>query len=316
METRKSFCRFCHAFCGILVDVDANRVVAVRGDADNPMSGGYTCIKGRSLADQHNGPHRLRSSQKRMPDGTFQAISSEQAIEEITEKLSTIVQRHGPRSVATYNGTYAHMNAVVLPIVRAWHRGIGSPSYYTASSIDQPGKQVAAIRHGVWQGGDQDFASSDVHLVVGANPLVSMWAGLKFPAYNPWKRLRDAQARGMKLVVIDPRRSELARRADLHLQVRPGEDPTLLAGIIHVIFAEGLYDGDFCDAYVQGIEGLREAVRDFTPEYVEERAQVPAALVERAARMFAAGPRGMATSGTGPSMAPREIGRASCRERV
>jgi anaerobic selenocysteine-containing dehydrogenase len=305
LETRKSYCRFCHAYCGIEVDVEDERVVAVRGDVENPISGGYTCIKGRNMPEHHNAPSRLRSSMKRMPDGTFTPISSEQAMDEIAGKLGDIVARHGPRAVATFNGTAAHMNATVLPIVRAWHKAIGSPSYYTASSIDQPGKAIAATRHGIWEGGDQPFASADVFMMVGANPVVSMWAGLKFPAYNPWKRLRAANARGMKLIVIDPQKSEVAKRADIHLQLKPGEDPALLAGILHVILEEGLYDGDFCAANVDGLEELRQAVKEFTPEYVEQRARVPAALVERAARVFAAGERGMCTSGTGPSMAPR-----------
>lgn len=308
IETRKSFCRFCHAYCAVDVDVDVeeNRIVAVRGDRDNPMFGGYTCIKGRNLAAAHNHPERLRSSMKRLPDGSFVPISSEQAIDEIAEKLRSIVAESGPRAVATYNGTYAFLNASMLQLVRAWHKGIGSPSFYTSASIDQPGKQIAMIRHGMWAAGAQSFDSSDVHMMVGENPVVSMYSGgMLFPAYNPWRRLSDARQRGLKLIVIDPRKSDVARRADLHLQVRPGEDPTLLAGIIHVILEEGLYDGDFCAAYVEGVEELRDCVRDFTPEYVEGRTGVAAQHVVEAARLFANAKRGTASSGTGVSMAPR-----------
>lgn len=305
IETRKSYCRLCHAYCGIEVDVEGNTVLAVRGDKENALSQGYTCVKGRHLPDQMNHPGRLRTSLKRQPDGSFAPIATEQALDEIAAKVGDIIARDGPRAVATFVGTASHMNAAVLPVAKAWQRAIDSPSYYTPSTIDQPGKQIAALKHGIWEGGDQSFAEADVFLLVGANPLVSMWSGLKFPAYNPWRRLADARARGMKLIVVDPRRTEMARRADIHLQVRPGEDPTLLAGVIHVIFEEGLYDGDFCAAHVEGLEELRDAVRDFTPEYVEARAHVPAALVREAARVFASGPRGMASSGTGPSMAPR-----------
>jgi len=305
VETTKSFCRMCHAYCAIEVDVEDNKVVAVRGDADDPIFGGYTCIKGRSLPDAHNHPDRLRACYKRMPDGSFAVISSEQALDEIAAKLKEIIARDGPRAVATYNGTYAFLYAGLLIAARAWHKGLGSPSMYTSASIDQPGKAVAAMRHGVWSGGDHSFASSDIHMMVGCNPVVSMFAGTRFPAYNPWKRLYDAKKRGMKLIVIDPRKSEVAKRADIHLQVRPGEDPTLLAGIIRVILEEGLYDGDFVQAYVEGMEELRGAVKDFTPEYVERRAGVPASQMIAAARAFANGKRGSATSGTGPSMAPR-----------
>ena len=109
----------------------------------------------------------------------------------------------------------------------------------------------------------------------------------------------------MKLIVIDPRRTEAAANADLFLQPKPGEDPTILAGILRVILAEGLHDADFVASDVEGFDALREAVAPFTPDYVERRAKVPAADVVAAARMFAAGRRGSVTAGTGPNMAPR-----------
>ena len=302
VETKKSFCRFCHAFCPIEVDVEDNKVIEIRGDTSNPIYGGYTCIKGRHLPEQHNHADRIRTSLKRMPDGSFQPISSEQALDEIAARLSAIVEEHGPRSVATYNGTYAFCNAITLSVSRAWHKGVKSPSYYTSVTIDQPAKAIAASRHGTWMGGSHGFDTADVAMLIGNNPVVSMFGGI--PPFNPWKRLRDAQARGLKLIVIDPRKSDVAKRADLFLQVKPGEDPTLLAGIIRVMFDEGLVDGDFLAGNVAHVEELREAVDSFTLDYVEERTGVPAAQVERAARMFAEGPRGVASSGTGANMAP------------
>ncbi len=302
VETKKSFCRFCHAFCPIEVDVEDNKVIEVRGDTSNPIYGGYTCIKGRHLPDQHNHPDRIRTSMKRMPDGSFQPISSEQALDEIAERMSAIIEEHGPRSVATYNGTYAFCNAITLSVSRAWHAGVESPSYYTSVTIDQPAKAIAASRHGTWMGGGQGFDTADVAMLIGNNPVVSMFGGI--PPFNPWKRLRDAQKRGLKLIVIDPRSSDVAKRADLHLQVRPGEDPTLLAGIIKVMFDEGLVDGDFLAGNAAHVEELQQAVDSFEMDYVEERTGVPAALVERAARMFAEAQRGVASSGTGANMAP------------
>jgi anaerobic selenocysteine-containing dehydrogenase len=306
VETRKSFCRMCHAFCGVEVDIeDGKRVLAVRGDTDNVLSQGYTCIKGRNMHEQHHHPDRLRTPLKRMPDGSFQPISSEQAMDEIAEKLRAIIAAHGPRAVATYNGTYAFLYGGLLTMAKAWHAGLKSPSMYTSASIDQPGKRVAAMRHGVWSGGNQRLEQADVLMMVGTNPLASMFGGPLFAPSNPWKRLADAKKRGMKLIVIDPRKSEAAKRADIHLQVKPGEDPALLAGIIRVILEEGLYDGDFCAAHVEGLDELRETVHEFTPEYVEERTGVPAQHMIAAARMFAAEARGGATSGTGTSMSPR-----------
>ncbi len=307
IETLKSYCRFCHAYCALDVDVeDGRRVLAVRGDTSNSIYGGYTCIKGRQLPEAHHHPERLRSSLARGADGSFVPISSERALDEIAAKLGAIVKQHGPRAVASYCGTYAFQNSAALAVSRAWHEGIGSPSYYTSVTIDQPAKFIAASRHGYWSAGGHSFESADVVLIIGNNAVVSQYSPYGgVPAFNPYKRLRDAQARGLRVIVIDPRRTEVARRAELHLAVKPGEDPTLLAGLLNVILSEGREDAEFCAAHVAHVEALRAAVRDFTPDYVEQRTGVPAAQVVAAARSFAEGPRGSATTGTGPDMSPR-----------
>jgi anaerobic selenocysteine-containing dehydrogenase len=304
-EIKKSYCRVCSALCGIEVEVKDNRVLTVRGDPTHPITGGYTCIKGRNMPEQHNYSGRLRTALKRMPDGSFRPLSSAEAMDEIAEKLRGIIRAHGPRAVASYTGTPLMMYAGGLAMVSAWHKGLGSPSMYMSTSIDQPGKKIALFRHGAWEGGEQSFDQSDVFMFIGCNPLISMFAGRIFKPFNPWKQLSDAKKRGLKLIVIDPRRTEVAKRADLHLQLKPGEDPTLLAGLIQVILREGLQDHDFCAANVDGVGELREATADFTPHYVEARTGVPANQVVAAARMFGAGTVGCATSGTGPSMAPR-----------
>lgn len=306
VTTRKSFCRFCHAYCAIEVDVEDGRAVAVRGDTDDPIYGGYTCIKGRQLPERHNGPTRIRESLVRRPDGGFEPIPTARALDEIAERTGAIIRDHGPRAVASYLGSYAFQNSAALAVAKAWHKGVGSPSYYTSVTIDQPAKFIAASRVGFFGGGGHGFETADVALVIGNNAVVSQYSPFGgLPPFNPVKRLNDARKRGLRLIVIDPRRTDMARRADLHLQLRPGEDPTLLAAMLRVILEEDLHDAEFCACFVGGLPALREAVHDFTPDYAERRAGVPADQVVRAARLFAAGPRGSATTGTGPDMAPR-----------
>jgi anaerobic selenocysteine-containing dehydrogenase len=309
IETRQTFCRFCHAACPLEVDVEISsgreRAVAVRGVLDDPLFEGYTCIKGRQLPDQHHAPGRLRSPLRRNPDGSFTEVSSGDALDDIAERIGRIIAEHGPRSVASYTGTGAFQNAISMPAAVAFHQGIGSPSFYTSITIDQPAHLTARLRMGSWEAGWQNFRDADVLLAVGYNPLVSSYApagGLQ--GTNPFVMLRRAKARGMALIVIDPRRTELASQADVWLQVKPGEDPTLMAGLVHVILDEELYDREFCDRWVGQLDELRLAVAEFTPEYVAERCQVPADDLVRAARLFAAGPRGTAGTGTGPNMAP------------
>ncbi len=298
-----SFCRFCHAFCGITVTVEDGRVVKVIGDVDNPMYEGFSCVKGRALPEQHGHPDRILRPHKRMADGTYAAISSEQALDEIAAHLRDLVAEHGPRSVALYAGTFSFHYPSGNEMAKGFMKALGSPMRFSSGSIDQPGKGVARALHGSWSAGPQPFASADTWILVGANPTISMWGGI--PQYNPAKRLREAKARGMRLIVIDPRRTEAAAVADLHLQSRPGEDPTVLAGMLRVILSEGLFDQAFVASDVEGFEALRAAVEPFTPDYVERRAAVPSAQVVAAARMWAAGTRGSVTAGTGPNMAPR-----------
>jgi anaerobic selenocysteine-containing dehydrogenase len=302
--TKKTFCRICSAFCGMEVDVVDNRVVAVRGDTSDALSGGYTCVKGRQIPDQMNG-ERLLASMKRQPDGSYAPIDREVALDEIAERIRTLNGESGARAIATYIGTMGAYSAGSYAVVRSWMAALGSPQYFTSLSIDQLAKVYAVARMGVWGGGLQRFETADVVMVIGNNPLVS---GLAVPGaapgFNPSATLDSAKRRGLKVICVDPRRTELAKRADLHLQLRPGSDAALLAGMVRVILDEKLHDQEFCDQWAEGLAELRQAIDSFTPEVVEAHTDIPAALMIEAARLFAAGPRGIVGSGTGPNMAP------------
>jgi anaerobic selenocysteine-containing dehydrogenase len=307
--TARSFCRFCHAACPIEVEVEvldgAERVGAVRGDLADPLFGGYTCIKGRHLGDQHHHPERLRTALRRRPGGGFDEIPTDVALDEIAERLAAVLADGDGRAVASYCGTATFQNAAAHPVARAFHAAIGSPSMYTSITIDQPAKLVTPLRLGTWAAGPQPWSTADVSLVVGTNVVVSMLGLPGGPTFvNPLASLRAAKRRGLRLIVIDPRRTETAAMADLHLQVRPGEDPTLLAGMLRVILDEGLIDAEFCDRWVDGLGELHAAVSTFDIDHVSERTGVPADDVVAAARLFAGAGRGSATCGTGPNMAP------------
>ncbi|MCH1511943.1 MAG: molybdopterin-dependent oxidoreductase [Acidimicrobiales bacterium] len=307
VEVKRSFCRICHAACPVDVEFIDGKVTKIDGVDEDPLFEGYTCVKGRQLPDQIHSPSRLRYPLKKMPDGHFEEISSQQALDEIAERLSEIISDHGANSVATYTGTGGYQNAPSDPVARAFHKAIGSISYYTSITIDQPMKRTAAMRAGVWEAGPQNFSEIDVLLAVGYNPMVSSFApfgGLQ--GTNPFTTLRRRKEEGLKVIVVDPRRTELATQADIHLQIRPGEDPTLLAAFLNVILTEGLHDHEFCEQWVapKHLELLADAVRLFTPEYAAQRCGVSQEDIIEAATMFAYGPTGNAGTGTGPSMSP------------
>jgi anaerobic selenocysteine-containing dehydrogenase len=189
-------------------------------------------------------------------------------------------------------------------MVPAFLSALGSPRAYSSVTIDQSAKVVALGRLGIWPPGRTPMSRSDVYLLVGANPLVSVSAN-GFDTRNPTKRLRMARERGMKLIVIDPRESETARFADVHLQPLPGEDCVVLAGLLHLVLESGWQDRAFCERYADDVEALRVAVRAFTPEAVAQRADVPESTLREAARLFAHECQtGPAAGATGPDMAP------------
>lgn len=298
VETVPSYCRFCHSGCAVLVDVEDGRPVRVRGDRENPAYRGFCCIKGRQLPDQWGHPDRLLQTQKRMPDGSHRPVPYQEAVDDIAERLSDLLVTHGPRSIAMYSGTYSIANPATMPLAAAFMESIGSAMLFTSNTIDQPGKAVAQALHGTWMAPPPAFAEREVVLLIGTNPVLTMAGGL--PLANPGRALTDAVGRGTRFIVVDPRRTESALRADLHLQCRPGEDVPLLAAMLNVILREERHDRDFVAAHVEGLEALRAAVAPFEPGEVAERADVPAEDIVRAARMFA-GARGVATAGTGPN---------------
>ena len=293
--------------------MDADRVVKISGDELHPLTNGFTCTKGRHLADFHTDPSRLRNSQRRLPDGEHEDIAVDTALAEIAARLGDIIAEHGPESIALYTGTSAAMASLTLPFTLAFWRTIGSRRKFSSMSVDQSAKWVTENRLGRWAAGGQRFADADVWMLVGTNPLVSMQGGYftGFPIHDGIRRLQAEQQRGLQMIVVDPRRTELATRADVHLQIIPGTDAVLFAGIIHVLLAEDLIDREFCDRWVNGVDNLRAAVATFTPDRVATVCGVNEDELIGAARLFGSGRTGMATGGTGPDMAARQPRRAS-----
>ena len=295
-----SLCRFCHAGCPITVELDGDRPVRVIGNPHSPTYDGFLCRRGRALPEQLTHPDRLLHSQKRQDDGTYAPIGVEQAMDEIAARISGIVEEHGARSVALYLGTYSAPYPASGVMAGGWLAMLGSPMLFTSNTIDQPGKEVANAMLGRWRAGPDAFADSDVWMVVGGNPVVTMAGGI--PSQNPGQRLGDRLAAGMRLIVIDPRRTQTAARAHVHLAPRPGEDVALLAAMLHVILDEGRHDADFVRDHVQGLDALRAAVAPFTPVVAAARADVAEADIVEAARTFADAERGLACGITGANM--------------
>ena len=296
-----SLCRVCVALCPVKVEIDAAGVpVSAKGDKDNSHSEGFFCAKGKYYPAMHRSDTRFLHSQKRMPDGELAAISSQAAIEEVAEKIQAIIDQHGPRAVAIYSGTLHYQASSTAAMASAWCNALGLKMLFSSGTIDQPGKQVAAAAHGHWLGGYFPFDECDAWLMLGSNPLVAISGGI--PHANPGRRLKRAQKHGLKLVVVDPRRTETARQAALHIQPRPGTDPAILAGIIREIVDRDLCDREFLERHVDGFERLCAYVKPYTPERVAAIADIPPQQVTEAAQLFAAADKAVCTAATGANM--------------
>ena len=300
MAKVKSFCRNCVAACGMDLKIENNEIISYSGDRDNPLTNGYKCIKGQGAVEFARNENRLLSSLKRNADGSFVEIDSERASIEIGQQLRSILEQYGPRSIGLYMGTAGHFNTLGAVIAKAFLSAAGSPNFFTSMTLDQSAKYVTIGRLGHFASGKHDLEDVDAVMMVGANPLVTHTNFLV--ANQPGIHIRKARERGTRLVVVDPRESETARLADLHLKVRPGEDPALFAGIIRHILDRNLHDEEFCSRYVENLDALRKSVEPFTLEYAAERSGVPAANISKAAEIFATAKRKVAGSSTGPNM--------------
>ncbi len=303
METKVSYCRLCPASCGMIVDIDDDQVTRVRANPSNVSSAGYTCTKGRNAPAAHNHPDRIRHHLRRRPDGGFDEISLDTAVEEIAARLGSVLADSGPESIGSYWGTYSWRATATLPIGRAWWNAIKSHKTFSPITIDQASKTVSYGRTGFYTGAQHRPSDSDVWMELGGNYLVSLQSA-GWSNTNPTTQVREQKRRDLKLIVVDPRRTELAKSADIHLAVRPGTDAVLLAAFLHVIFAEGLDRPEFWQRHATNVDSLRTFVQAYTPAMAAELCDVAESDIIAAARMFGRGKRGMANGHTGTDMGP------------
>ena len=216
-------CNLCEACCGLLVEVEDNRVVRIRADDDDLMSRGHICPKAIALEEVQVDPDRVRRPLRRTADG-WQEISWEEALDEVASNLARIQLRDGNEAVGMYLGNPGAHNFGTVAYVSTIRRALASRNQYTASSCDQNPKHASSLYlfgH-VFKIAIPDIDHTDFLLMLGANPVVSNGSLMTAPGIG--RRLRELKQRGGRLIVIDPRRTATAALADEHLFIRPGSD--------------------------------------------------------------------------------------------
>ncbi len=277
-------CVLCSHNCGLRVDVENGRIAAVRPDESNPITRGYSCNKGYSIAQYVEHEQRVTHPLRRRPDGTFERISWEVAIAEIAARLDAIRKAHSPRSVALVGvgGQANHMDG-------AWALGflwqLGSRRWFNAFAQEKTQHPltdgwISGTQPGVYL--EPDVERTRYLLVLGANPKISN----QIPRATDLLKELGANDRCIT-VVVDPRRTETARTADLHLPIAPGRDAELLIALAAVIVQEGLENRAFAARYVADGEPLRAVLRAVDVEEMARRAELPAHQIREVARGFA-----------------------------
>jgi anaerobic selenocysteine-containing dehydrogenase len=279
-------CPLCEAACGILVDVEGGQVRSVRGDPDDPFSRGHVCPKATALADLHHDPDRIRAP--RIRDGSRRReVSWDEALDRAAEGLARTRRQYGRDAVAIYYGNPVAHSLGLMTHALTFARALRTRNVYSASSADQLPQMLVALRMFGHLGliPVPDLERTDFFLIFGANPIVSNGSLMTAPGMG--RRLRAIRARGGRVVVVDPRRTETADAADEHVAIRPGTDALLLGAMLHVVFAEGLVNpGRFADR-ITNLEHLAWLVHPLSPERVARRTGVAAGTTRRLAADFA-----------------------------
>jgi anaerobic selenocysteine-containing dehydrogenase len=279
-------CPFCEACCGLEVRMAGGRVISIRGDEQDVFSAGYICPKGVALKDLHEDPDRLRTPLVKR-DGRFVEATWDEAFAEIERRLPPLLAAHGKDSVAvTIGNPAAHKYGLLLYASRLI-KTIGTHSVFSASTLDQMPKQLSnGLMFGQWlTTAVPDIERCELLLILGANPLASNGSLWTVPDFRG--KAKAMRARGGKLVVVDPRRTETAEIADAHHFIRPGGDAYLLLGMVHTLFDENLVRLGRLAEHVSGVDAVQAAVKDCSPDAMAARCGIAADTIRELARTLA-----------------------------
>ena len=273
-KTRQTYCRICEALCGLEVDIsnDGNETVLdVRADKSHPVSKGYSCIKGASLASLHDGENRVNYPLKRQGD-RFVRISWDQAISEIGDRVKALQSKHGKRCLAHYMGNPSFFDFSATAFFADFASILGSPNAFCSHSIDLNNKIWVAetvykneALHPI-----PDLTHTDLLVCIGGNPLVSQMSVVNVT--NVAEHLKNISKRGGKVVVVDPRKTETAKRANQHIFITPGMDVFFLLSFLNIVIENKAQIAESLNTAKKHAEGLDDFIniaKTWTPERTE-----------------------------------------------
>jgi len=284
-------CHLCEAICGLLIETQGDQIISIKGDPDDPLSRGHICPKAVALQDIHSDPDRLRSPVKRVrrDDGSddFVPIQWSEALDTVASALVKAVQANGVDSVGVYLGNPTVHNYGMMTHQGSLFRHLRTRNRFSATSVDQLPHHLVSL----WLFGHKllfpipDIDRTDYFLMLGANPIASNGSIWTVPDVR--KRIKSLTARGGKLVVVDPRRTETASLSSDYIAIKPGSDAWLLLAIIRTIVVKGWVRLRNLQDFVVGLDAIESAVERFTPEVASEKTGISAEHIEQVAHDFA-----------------------------
>ena len=307
IETKRAVCEMCHSKCRVLVHSENGRLVKIEEDqtfpaVDKIFPPTRACLRLHGSLESIYHPNRLRFPVKRSGEkgeAKWQTISWEQAFDEIAEKLQGIKDRYGAEAVASTKGTgrttphfmSRFMNLFGSPNGNAGQSTICFGPFMATSAAMFGWPLQARTTLGGAKGGPGGLIGSKCFLIIGFDPSQSY--------LRAWKSVLDAKKLGVKIIVVDPRKTQTAEQADLFLQIRPGTDTALMMSMINVIIEERLYDKDFVEEWCYGFDKLAERANDYPPEKVAEITWVSAQNIREAARIYSSNKPAWTINGMG-----------------
>ena len=284
-ETVQTFCRICEALCGLEVTVEEDRVVDIKPDDQHVATRGYGCLKGLKQHKMYDTPDRLLYPMQRI-DGELRRVSWDDALSSIGGTVRRLIDDHGPDSIAMYVGTAAGFGVLHPVFASGFMQGVGSASMFASATQDCANK--FAVAHQVYgfpfTQPFPDLDNIECLIIVGANPAISKWSFLQVS--NPIRRLKELQARGTKIFVVDPRRTETAKVAGEHVFIRPNTDVFFYLSFLHELLATTTVDRARIDRYMTGFEELCRVADAWPPERTAEVTQIPAETLRAMVRAY------------------------------
>jgi anaerobic selenocysteine-containing dehydrogenase len=273
-ESVQTFCRICEALCGLEVTVEGDEVVDIKPDDQHVATRGYGCLKGLKQHKMYGTPDRLLYPMQRI-DGELRRVSWDDALGSIGSKVRELIDNEGPDSIAMYVGTAAGFGVLHPVFAAGFMQGVGSTSMFASATQDCANK--FAVAHQIYgfpfTQPFPDLDNTECLIIVGANPAISKWSFLQVS--NPIRRLKEMEARGAQIFVVDPRRTETAKVAGEHVFIRPNTDVFFYLSFLHELLATTTIDRAHVDQYMTGFDELCAVARTWPPERTAEVTQIP-----------------------------------------